>query len=240
MVILEPKAYEGELFPETIDFAKQLRQILMDVEDNTPMKYCMQEICGHLNFTSTNQNPKVQRVTEPLPCRILGFHRCATALTRYVCPHFCIPDNLFNVLLTHPGRVLKFLSKFPSVIGPDFSIYPDMPLPEKLHRLYLNKLFTAWWQHERMRVYPNVVWVEGVPPEVCFDGLPEESFVFINSTGVYHNAHSRYVWREGYEAALALLKPRHIYRYGAKIGNEREDISTYFENDNKFAACKDG
>lgn len=102
----------------------------------------------------------------------------------------------------------------------------------KERNIFLNKMFTAWWQYNGLTAYPNIVWVERVPIELCLDGFPIGSVVAVNSTGIGRDHHAKKVWIKGYHAMLDTLKPLHIIRYGAKQDGENENISTYFPNDN--------
>ena len=119
------------------------------------------------------------------------------------------------------------------VIAPDFSVQPQMPLPEKHHNIFRIKLITAWWQYNGINVIPNVVWCNGVDYNYCFDGLPKNSIIAINSTGIGNDERSKYIWLNGYKKAIETLQPKGIIRYGAKQEHEIESISIYFENNNK-------
>lgn len=194
-----------------------------------------------LDYTAEHNNPKVAAVTTPPKphVRIMGYHRARYVNSRnihMVCPHFFEDDRRFEVVWRQARRHLKLLRRFDSVVGPDFSILTNFPKPEKVAMSYRIKFLTAWWQREGLTVYPNVAWADKASYDYCFDGYPTGSVIAINSTGIGRNRRSKVCWMDGYNEALARLRPIHIIRYGAKQDGEDESISTYLRNDNYNAA----
>lgn len=61
----------------------------------------------------------------------------------------------------------------------------------------------------------------------------------VKRTGVKKSDYSKYLWLKGYNEAIRRLEPTHIIRYGEKMPEENEEISTYFENEN-YKKLKDG
>lgn len=225
---------QGELFP---DFVSQITKSEDNVHENVSITRRSEDlfygdICSHLSFTSEFQHPKIEAVTSRLNCDIVAYHRCSSLTTRNVDTHFYTTDSNFVYALRHPQKMLAFLRKYPSVIGPDISVWPTMVRSIKEQNIFLNKMFTAWWQYNGIIVYPNIVWSERTPYELCFDGFPVGSVVAVNSTGIGRDHHAKRVWINGYNAMMDALRPIHIIRYGAKQDGENESISTYFPNDN--------
>ena len=66
------------------------------------------------------------------------------------------------------------------------------------------------------------------------DGWPTDSVILINSIGIGHAARAKVGSRECYEAAIDILKPSFILRYGARQEDERTEISRYYPNNNKM------
>ena len=58
------------------------------------------------------------------------------------------------------------------------------------------------------------------------DGWPTDSVILINSTGIGHDARAKTGFRDCYEAAIDILKPSFILRYGARQEGERTEIKT--------------
>ena len=194
-----------------------------------------QGINGQLNFSSGYQSPKIKPNNGKIPKIMVSFARRKETLRTDIAIHFYIHDCKFSGLMSFARNYLNELRKYQWVIGPDFSVQPQMPMKEKEYIIFLNKKITAWMQHNGINVIPNVIWCENMDYEYCFDGLPKHSIIAINSTGVGHDQRSKKGWIVGYKKAIETLQPTHIIRYGAKQDGELEAISTYFENDNKKA-----
>lgn len=195
-----------------------------------------QEINRCLNFTDVHQSPIVKPNHSDMPYTVLGFHRRKETVRKDVAIHFFIDDSKFITVLNNPYKYIDELSTYRWVIGPDFSVQPQMPLEDKRHNIFNIKKITAWWQYNGINVIPNVVWCSGIDYEYCFDGLPHNSVIAINSTGIGKDERSKQVWIEGYNKAVEILKPMSIIRYGARQDGEDESISVYFCNENRKAA----
>lgn len=192
-----------------------------------------QEITSNLHFTSKYEMPKVNAYLNDIPRFLLSYPR-RNETKRVDCAlHFYIHDFKFTSIITQPYKCLNTLKKYVCVIGPDFSVQPQMPLPEKIKNVYDNKKVTAWWQFNGVNVIPNIVWCNNIDYEICFDGFPKHSVIAINSTGLGHDIRSKHCWIDGYKKAIDILEPSTIIRYGAKQDGENESISYYYENDNK-------
>lgn len=236
---MDNRYIQGELFPDFISkITKQVKvagyEGTSTISTGNDLFY--EDICQHLAFTSGYQHPKIDAVTSTLEHDIVAYHRCSSLSTKEVCPHFYTSDSNFIYALRHPKKMLAFLRNYPCAIGPDLSVWPTMVRSTKERNIFLNKMFTAWWQYNGIIVYPNIVWAERVPYELCFDGFPTGSIVAVNSTGIGRDRHAQKVWINGYNAMLEALHPIHIIRYGAKQEGENESMSTYFSNDNWRAA----
>ncbi len=192
-----------------------------------------QEINGQLNFSSEYQSPKIMPNNGKLPDRMVSFSRRKETQRTDVAIHFYIHDCKFSGLMSFARKYIDELRKYQCVIGPDFSVQPQMPLKEKEYIIYMNKKITAWMQRNGITVISNVIWCENMDYEYCFDGLPRHSIIAINSTGIGRDQRSKKGWIEGYKKTVEILKPTHIIRYGAKQDGELAEISTYFPNGNK-------
>lgn len=181
---------------------------------------------------STFGMPVQQTYKGEIPYELLSFNK-AVAKKRYdTTVHFYINDKEFTRILTYPEKYLEILKRFKSVIAPDFSQYIEMPYPMKLYHCYLNKAFAAYWSKNGINVIPNVTWSTPDSYDYSFTGIEKNGVIAINCTGVKKSAYSKYLWLQGYKEAIRRLEPSHIIRYGEKMPEEHEEISTYFENEN--------
>ena len=140
-------------------------------------------------------------------------------------------DNRLLPFLTDPYGHLDMLCRYPILVGMDFSVKPEMPIPMKIAVSFYNKLLMAWWHYNGKTVIPNIV-VDKDIIEYCLDGYPKGSVVAMNSSGIGRDERAKSNWQIIYPQVINVLQPIRILRYGAKQQNEREDISVYYDNDN--------
>ena len=176
--------------------------------------------------------PIVARCNIDAPRDICCFYRLANHHLADIIPHFYTTDNKLFPFLTDPYRHLEKINNHLVVIGIDISIKPEMPLPIKTAISFYNKLIMAWWTYKGKIVVPNVI----VDPDIidcCIDGYPKHSVIAMNSSGIGKDKRSMQNWQIIYPRVIEILEPTLIIRYGGKQPNERNDISVYYENDNK-------
>jgi hypothetical protein len=148
-----------------------------------------------------------------------------------VCAHFYTYDYLFMRVLDNPAKYVDYLLNYNCVIAPDFSQYLNFPIWRRLSNSCNNKLIAAYWQKMRVNVVVNVTWSDPNSYDYCFDGIPTNCTIAINSMGIKQYDMSKYFWQKGYDEALKRLNPTAIIRYGDKMPNENESISYYFPNE---------
>lgn len=122
--------------------------------------------------------------------------------------HFYIQDYLFERVWYNPTKYLEMLKNFEGVIGPDFSLFRDMPYPLQMFNKYRIQWLSRYWQLNGVKVVPNVTWSDKNSYEWCFDGIPKHSVVSISAIGCMQENMSRKLFYEGYEKALEVLEPK--------------------------------
>lgn len=193
-------------------------------------------LCEHISFTGNYQMPSVKPIICNVPKCIMAYYRTTSETPGYVVPHFFTDDKNIEKMWTYPYRFLKTIASRNSIIiGPDFSVYAELVFPQKCWNIFRNKLLTAWWQSNQIKVIPNISWINE-NYECSFDGWPKNSIIAVNSTGVGNSKRCKAMWISGYKKMLDCLRPIHILRYGAKQDGENESISTYYPNDNYIIA----
>ncbi len=175
--------------------------------------------------------PKIKPYEGRLPRFLIPFHQARKAAYRQAFVHFYIDDYSYECLWNTPDRYLPMLRSFEGVIGTDFSQLADMPYPQRLWNCYRNRLIGQWMQGNGINYIHNVTWSLPDSYDYSFSGLPQRDVIAINCNGIIGTDCSKYLWRRGYEEALARLNPRAIVRYGARMPGENEDISIYFQNE---------
>ena len=190
---------------------------------------CNMDLFANVSTIGIYDMPVVSAYNGDEPKRLLSFNKALRSRKTDSFVHFYINDYQFERLWNVPESYLDVFGRYDGVIGPDYSVYVDMPEAMRIWNTYRNKLLTHWMQKNGVDVIPNVTWSDEESYRYCFDGLPKHSIVAVNSMGIIGNRKSLYLWQKGYEKMLSLLKPSQIVRYGAKIKGEDESISRYYE-----------
>ena len=218
-----------------LDFENPDNKVLL-TEDYRTLGPLHSVLCKEIEFTSKNQFPIVEPNIGDIPKILCSVHRLRKkpeTLLRNLCGHFFTTDSNIEPFWNYPFRYIQWLRRFGYVISTDFSIYTNMVLMQKLWNSFRNKLMSAFFQLNNINLIPAPSWGDLSNIELYMEGWPKGSVIAINSTGVGHDKRCQYIWLEGYNAMLDILKPTHIIRYGAYIEGERRDISTYYPNNNK-------
>lgn len=189
------------------------------------------DILGQLRYERQFGMPVIDAYQSEVPKCLIRWDEAMRASMCSCTPHFYIYDELFTAIVRTPDRYLPIIKRFPSIIGPDFSQYVNMPKPVRMYNAFLNKAITAFWQQNGINVIPNVTWSTPDSYDYSFAGLPQNSVVSINCNGIRAHSSSQYLWIKGYKEALNRLKPSCIIRYGDRMIEENVDISVYFPNE---------
>lgn len=193
-------------------------------------------LCRGLDFTSQNQYPIVLPYLGDVPEIMQSVHRLIRKPDSYLkqCGGlFFTPDSNFERFWTYPYKYLDFLRKLQCVVSPDFSLYTNMLLMQKLWNSFRNKLMSAFYQHHGIPLIPAPSWGDLKYIELYMEGWPKNSIIAINSTGIGRDKRNRHIWLDGYYAMLDILKPLFILRYGCMIEGEKTEISKFYPNNNK-------
>lgn len=225
---------ELNLFDQAVwDALVDTTQRIVEAETPTSLGVLNYKLCEVLSFEGKYEMPIVNATNCEPPQQIAAFYRlkdCAN--TKGCIPHFYTQDSRFEPIWSNPYKGLEKIYVFSTVISTDFSVYNNLLYAQKVWNIFRNKLLAAWWQYYGITVIPNVSWLFGYDYALSFDGWPQHSVIAVNSTGIGHNEYCKHNWLTGYKEMLHRLQPSHILRYGVKIIGEREDISTYYPNDN--------
>ena len=125
--------------------------------------------------------------------------------------HFFEDDYKFERVWTNPDRYGEMLSKFGYIIGPDFSVYADFPLPVRIFNFYRNNWLAKYWQTcYNIIVVPTVMWGTEETWDWCFDGLPKNSIVAVSNVGTQQSKIERDYFYNGYIEMLNRLNPSKI------------------------------
>ena len=129
--------------------------------------------------------------------------------------HFFIDDYQFERCWTGPTRVIDWLRPYDCVLGPDFSLYMDMPEPVQRWNVYRSRALLHIWQREGLKVVPTLTWAGPDSYGFCFDGIPQGGTVATSTVGVMADGLALDIWREGMGEALRRVRPSRLLLYGS-------------------------
>lgn len=143
--------------------------------------------------------------------------------------HFFKNDFLFHCMYSRPNssstkRRLQKMVQYTAVASPDFSVYPEMPLPVQQMQVFKNRWCAAQWQSLGLNIYPTVTWASKESYLFCFDGLPTHSTVVVSTFGC-HTAKADFL--SGYNRMLEVLQPEHILCYGEAFSEMEGDVRSF-------------
>lgn len=152
--------------------------------------------------------------------------------------HFFIDDYQFERCWANPRRVLHWLRPYDCVLGPDFSLYTDMPLPMQRWNVYRSRALCLIWQREGMAVVPTLSWAGPDSYGFCFDGIPEGGTVATSTVGVMADEAALAIWRDGMAEALRRVRPSRLLLYGSVPDFDFGDVEVVGYKARKFERGK--
>lgn len=152
------------------------------------------------------------------PKELLGFDHMLTSTEYKKGIHFYLYDYMFERIWNSPQQYMEKLSRFDCVISPDFSLYTDMPIAQQIWNHYRNNLLAQMMQDYGIKVIPPIMWSTPDTFAWCFDGLPHNSVLAVETVGCVQDKESMELWHKGMAAAMEKLTPECIVLYGSDIG----------------------
>lgn len=130
--------------------------------------------------------------------------------------HFFEDDYKLERFWRQPEKYLQRLRGFAGIIGPDFSLYENMPVAQQIGNTYRNQLLAAWVQHQGVPVIPNVrlSGVESV--SYALAGVPKRSTIALGLHGCTKDLSNRSHVIEEMRIVCAQLDPLNVLIYGSE------------------------
>lgn len=129
--------------------------------------------------------------------------------------HFFEHDCKFQCIWNNPGRYLPLLRRCSGVIGPDFSMYRNMPAAMQQWNCFRGRAVAYWLQQSGVDVVPNVRFSDDRSWAYCFDGLPARSILAVGSHGCLRLREDRRWFEAGLYELFCRLSPQVLVVYGA-------------------------
>lgn len=159
--------------------------------------------------------PRVYAQSTILDCEFLPFNIYrGTKNKNKIGVHFFIDDYHFECLWQNVERYVDMLRQAKVVIGPDFSIYSDMPIAMQIYNTYRNRALTAFLQSRGVKVVPIISWSDENSFEWCFDSIEKGSVVAVSSNGTTKSKSALQAFLKGYEKMKEEIKPLQILFVG--------------------------
>jgi len=135
--------------------------------------------------------------------------------------HFFLDDYRFESVWTRPHKAHSYLSRFRTLLTPDFSVYPEWPRAAQVWNTYRARWCGMYWASLGFQVIPTVSWADAASFEFCFAGIVPHSLVAVSSVGI--RGASSALFSSGFREMLARLRPSRVLCYG-KLTPELADL----------------
>lgn len=182
------------------------------------------QILNEFKTAGEYQMPVIKSYTDADIKKILPFNywkTCESPQDYYLC--FYIDDYQFERIWNEPLKWLEVFKRFKGLIAPDFSLYRDLPMPINIYNCWRNKVLTAFYQRNGIKVIANVGWSDETSYKWCFDGLPTHSIVAISSNGCLNDKEGRKLFIKGFNEMKRRLEPTKIVVVGSLPKELREE-----------------
>jgi len=153
------------------------------------------------------------KVSSHVPLDVIAFSRRKHANESH-CLHFFEDDREFYCLRRDPVSYLPLFHSVGSVITPDFSMSPDMPLWMQIEAVGMNRTVGRWLQTNGVEVIPNARWCDKRSLSFAFDGIPECGTVAVGSHGAVKGREVRPDFLNGFYEMIERVHPKTIVVYG--------------------------
>ena len=199
---------------------RSIRNMNLDIYDET-------RVAGKYDF------PILDRC-DHIPTKLVPFHHTYEGKDDYdACVHFFVIDYKFECIWTEPDKNLERLSRYDSVITPDFSMYRDMPLAMQIWNMYRSRVIARYWQDNGLTVIPKLGWCDERSYDWTFEGLPDGGVFAVGTVGMIRDEETIRLWRKGIEEAFKRVRPSVLLCYGGKIEFDAPCECIWFDNYNK-------
>lgn len=169
-----------------------------------------------MTFVGQYELPEVKPYIGDIPMVLTPYAMKDTGNTNGAI-HFYVDDYRFTGMYMW-GNLAHYtaqVSRYRTVIAPDFSLFLDQSRTLNLFQLYQNRVVTAAWQQQGLNVIPSVSWGNADSLDYCFDGLPQNSVLSIGGLGNAHHPSMLELWVYGVHKTIEKLQPAALIIYGA-------------------------
>lgn len=127
--------------------------------------------------------------------------------------HLFTYDYILERFWNKPEKYIDKLFRAKFVLGPDFSIFTDMPQALSLFQVYRNRYLVAYYQEQGIYMAPSLSWGNEDSFEFAFLGIPINSVVAVSVCGINNDEVFRN-FKNGFMEIMHVLSPLKIFVYG--------------------------
>jgi hypothetical protein len=169
-----------------------------------------------LTLVGPYEIPQIDRCTE-VPEKLIPFSEASAR--RKPDPnawvHFYEDDYRFDRMWHAPERYLDRLARFAGVISPDFSLYRNMPVAQKIGNTYRNQLLGARMQVIGIPVIANVRLSGRQSIPYALAGIPRHATLALGLAGCTRDPENRSHVLEEVRILCDELAPANLVVYGS-------------------------
>lgn len=168
------------------------------------------------DFEGKYDMPILKPVSLELPENMVPFHMAKSCKEpECSCFHFYEDDYQFERFWNNPEKYIPILKRFKVGVSTDFSVYLDMPKGQQVWNCWRNRVMAFYMQKCDLSIIPNVSWSDEESFDWAFDGIPENSDLFVTSQGCMGKDYvCKQSFLNGMHELVIRKKPRRIFVYG--------------------------
>ena len=158
----------------------------------------------------------VLQATAQVPNRLVAFSDAMNSKWNdFDCwVHFFEDDKNIERFWSNPLAYVNKLKKFRGVIGLDYSVCWDFPIPKKIYNHFRNSTCTYWLQRQLDNVIPQAR-CEGSDGESVLAGFPRRSILAIGARSMVKDVKDREVLKKSVKYIVDNLDPLGLVWYGS-------------------------
>lgn len=195
-----------------------------ELSDVTKRGWLKGEYTFGIPFTPGSNFPIVNPYMVPLdpPKKIIPFSKAMSVRSKideYFISFYC-EDNVIDKVKNNPKQYLNLFNQADGILGFDYSVSDDMPMPEQIHQMFLNQALSCYYGSTGVAVIPNIRYGRDEIMGDYFDAIPRNTLVSIGTHGqvkgkggVSQNEKDK-EWVKCLDLILEKLDPTGIVVYG--------------------------
>ena len=169
-------------------------------------------LCNSLQDKSTLKAVKDIEKIYPVP-----FSKASRSKLKNAIVHFFEHDYLIERFWNSPRKYLKMLKKCKAVIGPDYSLFNDMPDEINLWNIFRIELCSLIMQMNGIKVIPNLSACLPKFYDKVFEGIEPGGTYVVSNVRAFSNYFTIHEWYKFVREAIERLHPETLIIYGKKV-----------------------